>query len=84
MIANHGQIKEVPSMILVCNSRLDALQASILNIKLKYLDTYNLNRSKAAQIYTNGLSEIKDLENSNIEETFYNYTYFTIHLKDQE
>ena len=50
MIASES-VKKYHHKVIGCNSRLDALQASILNIKLKYLDTYNLNRSKAAQIY---------------------------------
>ena len=61
IIAVHGQSKKYHHKVIGCNSRLDALQASILNIKLKYLDTYNLNRLKAAQIYTKGLSGINEL-----------------------
>ena len=61
IIAVHGQSIKYHHKVIGCNSRLDALQASILNIKLKYLDTYNLNRLKAAQIYTKGLSEINEL-----------------------
>ena len=80
MIANHGQSKKYHHKVIGCNSRLDALQASILNIKLKYLDTYNLNRSKAAQIYTNGLSEIKDLETP-ILETFSSHVFHQYTLK---
>ena len=33
------------------NSRLDAIQAAVLNIKLKRLDTYNEARQKAAAFY---------------------------------
>ena len=34
MIANHGQSKRYYHEMVGCNSRLDALQAAILNIKL--------------------------------------------------
>ncbi len=40
MIANHGQSKRYYHEIVGCNSRLDALQAAILNIKLPLLDSY--------------------------------------------
>ena len=48
MIANHGQSKKYYHDRVGCNSRLDNLQAAILRIKLKELDTYIHNRQKAA------------------------------------
>jgi len=41
------------------NSRLDELQASILNVKLKYLDEDNKAREKIASIYSNFFKESK-------------------------
>lgn len=38
------------------NSRLDAIQAAILSIKLKHLDEYNESRAKIAKMYFEGLS----------------------------
>ena len=43
MIANHGQEKKYYHKVIGCNSRLDSVQAAILNVKLKYLDEYNLS-----------------------------------------
>ena len=40
------------------NSRLDPIQAAILNIKLKHLDNYNAIREKIAKRYTEELSDI--------------------------
>ena len=37
MIAAHGQSKRYYHDVVGCNSRLDAVQAAILDIKLKYL-----------------------------------------------
>jgi dTDP-4-amino-4,6-dideoxygalactose transaminase len=51
MIANHGQSKRYYHDIVGCNSRLDNLQAAVLRIKLKELDSYILNRRKAADCY---------------------------------
>lgn len=51
MIANHGQSKRYYHDIVGCNSRMDALQAAILNIKLPLLDSYISARRKAADFY---------------------------------
>ena len=53
MIANHGQKERYYHEIVGCNSRLDALQAAILNIKLPLLDGYIGARRKAADFYDN-------------------------------
>ena len=51
MIANHGQQKRYYHEIVGCNSRLDSIQAAILNIKLAKLDQYNTARRKVADFY---------------------------------
>jgi UDP-2-acetamido-2-deoxy-ribo-hexuluronate aminotransferase len=38
MVANHGQENLYYYKVLGCNSRLDTVQASIFNIKLRYID----------------------------------------------
>lgn len=40
MIASHGQSKQYVHDVLGVNSRLDSIQAAILDVKLKYLDQY--------------------------------------------
>jgi len=51
MIANHGQSKRYYHELVGCNSRLDSLQAAVLNVKLKELDNYIEARRKAADYY---------------------------------
>lgn len=51
MVANHGQSKRYYHDVVGCNSRLDTVQAAILNIKLKELDNYIAARRKAAEYY---------------------------------
>ena len=51
MIANHGQSKRYYHDIVGCNSRLDTIQAAILQIKLKQLDAYTAARRSAADYY---------------------------------
>ncbi len=62
MIANHGQEKKYYHKVLGCNSRLDTMQAAILNIKLKYLDQYSLARNKMATYYDEAFYTIQEIE----------------------
>ena len=56
MIANHGQSKQYYHEVIGVNSRLDSIQAAILDIKLKHLDEYNACRLKAADYYDSKFS----------------------------
>jgi UDP-2-acetamido-2-deoxy-ribo-hexuluronate aminotransferase len=51
MIANHGQSKKYYHDLVGCNSRLDTMQAAVLNIKLKNLDNYIKARIAVADFY---------------------------------
>ena len=61
MIANHGQEKRYYHKVTGCNSRLDSLQAAILNVKLKYLDEYNQNRLKMANKYDEAFRDLEQI-----------------------
>ena len=61
MIANHGQSIKYHHDIIGCNSRLDSLQAAILDVKLKYLDEYSQARQKAADNYNELLQNIEKI-----------------------
>jgi UDP-2-acetamido-2-deoxy-ribo-hexuluronate aminotransferase len=56
MIANHGQSKRYYHDVIGVNSRLDSIQAAILRIKLRHLDSYNEARRKAAAFYAEKLN----------------------------
>lgn len=51
MIANHGQKTRYYHDMVGCNSRLDSIQAAVLDVKLKYLGQYIAARQKAALFY---------------------------------
>lgn len=51
MIANHGQSVQYVHDDIGVNSRLDTIQAAILNVKLKYLDVYAQARNHVADFY---------------------------------
>lgn len=56
MIANHGQKVKYHHSVIGCNSRLDTIQAAILDVKLKHLDEYGAARYDAASYYTEKLN----------------------------
>jgi dTDP-4-amino-4,6-dideoxygalactose transaminase len=78
MIANHGQKVKYQHDIIGINSRLDTIQAAILNVKLKYLDQYTQSRNAVADYYDNQLKGLKFLEvplrASNSTHVFHQYT----------
>jgi dTDP-4-amino-4,6-dideoxygalactose transaminase len=51
MMHNYGQSKKNHHEFIGLNSRLDEIQAAILNIKLGYLDSWNNQRKGLANIY---------------------------------
>lgn len=59
MLANHGRVDKYEHLIPGVNSRLDTVQAAVLNVKLKYLDEWNRSRQRLAERY---LEAFKDSE----------------------
>jgi UDP-2-acetamido-2-deoxy-ribo-hexuluronate aminotransferase len=55
MIANHGQKKRYYHELVGCNSRLDSIQAAVLNVKLPLLNDYIGRRRKTADAYDQAL-----------------------------
>ncbi len=62
MIANHGQRKKYHHEVIGVNSRLDTLQAAILNVKLGHLDSYAQKRRAVADYYDAQLKEVTFLK----------------------
>jgi UDP-2-acetamido-2-deoxy-ribo-hexuluronate aminotransferase len=80
MMASHGQEKKYYHKVIGCNSRLDTLQAAVLDVKLKHLDDYASHRYQAAQRYTRGLSGMEELITP-AESTFSTHVYHQYTLK---
>lgn len=78
MIANHGQVKKYIHKYIGVNSRLDTMQAAILDIKLQHLNEYIQARQNAALVYDNLLKDINGLmipnRVSNSSHVFHQYT----------
>lgn len=61
IIANHGQRKKYYHETVGVNSRLDTIQAAILDVKLRYLNEYSDARQKVAQKYDKHLGQLSGL-----------------------
>lgn len=85
MIANHGQQVKYHHKVIGCNSRLDTIQAAILDVKLKHLDEYCQARNKAAQYYTSYLKDIEGIivpaELSQSTHVYHQYTLKVLNNK---
>ena len=57
MYRNHGGIKKYEHKLPGINSRLDGLQAAILDVKLRYLDQWNARRREIAGLYSEALRD---------------------------
>lgn len=64
-LANYGSHKKYENLYKGLNSRLDELQAGILDIKLKYLDEDNEKRKNIAKFY------LQEIKNKNIILPYY-------------
>jgi dTDP-4-amino-4,6-dideoxygalactose transaminase len=78
MICNHGQKVQYVHDIIGVNSRLDTMQAAILNVKLGQLRNYENSRNQAAKWYDDLLSGMDWLEipkrRTNSTHVFHQYT----------
>lgn len=55
ILLNHGQTKRYKHSLVGLNARLDSIQAGILNVKLKHLDSELQKRQEKAKIYNENL-----------------------------
>jgi len=77
-ICNHGSDTRYYHEVVGVNSRLDAIQAAILRVKLKQLNAYNAARNAAATFYDNAFKDLKDVlvpeRSANSTHVFHQYT----------
>ena len=85
MLREHGLKTRYRHELIGLNSRLDAIQAAILTIKLRYLDSWNFQRQQAADYYQKllqAVSEIKLPQALPGGKSVWNQ--YTIRIKEQE
>ena len=80
-IVNHGMYERYYHDEIGVNSRLDSIQAAILNVKLKYLDKYNKRRQEAANHYNAAFENIDQIEIPFIESDIDSHVYHQYTLK---
>ncbi len=78
MIVNHGQERKYVHKVIGLNSRLDTLQAAVLDIKLKHLDAYAAKRNEVANFYDQAFANHPNIKTpvrqKNSEHVFHQYT----------
>jgi dTDP-4-amino-4,6-dideoxygalactose transaminase len=81
VIANHGMTVRYYHDFIGVNSRLDSIQAAILNVKLAHLDEYNDARRSAADYYDNAFANNPHLKTpfraAHSNHVFHQYTLVT-------
>ena len=83
-VVNHGMYQRYHHDVVGVNSRLDSIQAAVLNAKLPYLDSYNQSRRSAAKAYCELLKECPYLILPQIpeQETAHVFHQFTLRVKE--
>lgn len=62
MLRNHGQSKKYHHDMIGYNYRMDGFQGAVLSIKLKYLQEWTDRRNAIADMYHEGLKDIKEIK----------------------
>jgi len=85
MIANHGQGEKYKHQVIGINSRLDAIQAAILSVKLPHLKSFAKSRQEVADRYTQSFESLdlfqvpqKEITSTHV------FNQYTITLKTNE
>lgn len=76
MFRNYGQKNRYYHELKGLNSRLDEVQAAILRVKLKYLDSFVTKRNKIAKLFEKNLEGVKEIKLPEIM----NGNYHSFHL----
>ncbi len=85
MISNHGSKEKYLHEFEGRNSRLDAIQASILFAKLPHLEKWNHIRNEAAYYYNTTLSNITGIETPKImNDVFHVFHLFVLRLQNRD
>ena len=83
-LVNHGMYERYYHDEVGVNSRLDSIQAAILDVKLKYLDKYNNRRQHSAKLYNEALNKFESIETPFVESDPDTHVYhqYTLKVKD--
>jgi len=80
-MANHGRSEKYDHEFEGMNSRLDAIQAAVLSVKLRYLDEWTENRRRNAYAYNQYLKDQNLITPKEIEDVRAVYHLYVIRVK---
>jgi dTDP-4-amino-4,6-dideoxygalactose transaminase len=83
-LRNYGQEKRYYHTIKGFNSRLDELQAAILNVKLSYLDGWNQRRREIAQRYDRAFAPLSLICPQEISDRLHTYHLYVVRIQQRE
>ena len=83
IILDHGSDRRYHHALLGVNSRLDAMQAAILRVKLKYIDKWNEARKDRAALYTELLKDAAVVTPKIMEGNDHVFHQYSIRVKDR-
>ena len=84
MLLNHGQNERYRHKYIGINGRLDAIQAAILNVKLKHFEKELAARQKIGQAYSDGLFTCKLITPYVKADRTSVYAQYSVRLKERE
>jgi len=82
MIKNHGAKEKYNNELFGYNSRLDSIQASILNLKLSKIDQWISKRIQAGKFYDKNFENIKEIQILQNKNSTFNY--YSILIKNKQ
>lgn len=78
----HGSLKKYHNEVMGYNSRLDTLQAALLQVKLKHIDRFNEKRRVVAHRYIKAFEEIETIIAPVLPDEGHIYHQFTIRVRN--
>ncbi|MHB1347481.1 MAG: DegT/DnrJ/EryC1/StrS family aminotransferase [Candidatus Humimicrobiaceae bacterium] len=84
LLGNYGFEDRYKSIIRGFNSRLDEIQAALLDFKLNKLDEWNLRRRQISEMYVKGLENLPVLLPSSSPENVHVFHLFVIRVKQRD
>ena len=85
MISRHGQGQKYAYELIGCNSRLDSIQAAILRVKLRNLDSYIQRRIESGQLYDQLLENISSVVRPAVNQfSKHTYNQYVIRLGERD
>jgi len=80
MFRVHGASKKYHYDYIGYNSRLDAMQAAVLRVKLKYINNAIENRGRVAKLYTEGLKNVEGVKVQGIKSANQKNVYYVFNI----